>query len=151
VKDDLHGLGFAASNADGTEVILMFKEALDLSTLSETDFTFAGKDIAVTSIRMDAGDLNHPTVHLILSRPINSEDVMLLNITGVKSLTNQSISEAAYPIITLISVQQIKELVDLEGDGVHMDDIIKYMNTLGDLTGDNVFDPYDIQFLLQQI
>jgi hypothetical protein len=36
-------------------------------------------------------------------------------------------------------------------DGVHIDDIIKYMKTLGDLTGDNVFDTYDVQFLLQQI
>jgi hypothetical protein len=88
---------------------------------------------------------------LKLSRPISLADVMLLNIADVKSLANHTIRENAYPIKTLASVQEFKDQLDSENDGVHMDDIVHFMETNQDITGDNLFDTDDIRYLLEQI
>jgi hypothetical protein len=156
VQEDYHfsinrWIGFAAANASGTEVTLVFKENVDRSTINPSSFAFTGSTITVASVRSDAADVYHTTVHLTLSRAITLQDLMLLNVTGVKSINDQTLNEAVFPIINLESVQQLQTLIDVSNDGVHIDDIIKFINSREDLTGDNVFDSYDIQFLLQQI
>jgi hypothetical protein len=147
-------LGYAASNADGTEAILVFKEALDLSTLTKDKFAIQigdNNNVNITSVTYDQGSSAHPVVHLKLNGAIPGTNNWMLNITGVRTAAGADVNITAFPITSMAKVQQLNTLIDPLNDGVHMDNIIMYMQTKQDVTGDGVFDRFDIQYLLDQI
>jgi hypothetical protein len=147
-------LGFATSNAQGTEVIVAFKQAVDFTTFASSGFTLtddAGHIMTIASIAYDASNVNHPTVHLKLNGTLAAQSAWLLNIDEVTNTAGDLIHVTSFPIFSSAHVLEIQQNIDLLNDGVHIDDIIKKLNAGQDLTGDNRFDSYDIQFLLQQI
>ncbi|QGQ97946.1 tandem-95 repeat protein [Paenibacillus psychroresistens] len=147
-------LGFAVSHAQGTEVILSFKEALDLTTLASNHFTLANEhnsEVTIAAITYEALDTDHPIIHLKLNGVLTNQGTWLLIVNGVKNSAGASINVISLPVTSPVQILEIQQRLDTANDGVHIDDIIKHMNTLEDITGDNVFDSYDIQFILQQI
>ncbi|MDB5053886.1 MAG: hypothetical protein JWM44_1936 [Bacilli bacterium] len=144
-------LASASSNAEGNRVVLVFKQALDPASLNPANFTFANGGPIVTAVRYESFNSQGMIVYLSLSSTITAQDSPLLNISGVNTMSGKAVHIVSDPIISLAGILQLRHTLDSQNDGIHIDDIVQYMNKIPDLNGDNKFDIYDAVFLLKEL
>jgi hypothetical protein len=144
----------AIANDTDTEITLIGRTPLRQDvTLLPSSFQIEGGPIVVGAY-YDPGDAQHRTVKLTLAEPLPAGIATTLTIDSAITTEDGSvISVAGYPIFGTTQQQQARRAIDQAQDGVHMDDIMKYLSGAsgGDLNGDGSFDLYDAELLLSLI
>jgi hypothetical protein len=149
-------LAFAAANEQGTSIQLMFKERLSqqsLATLAASSFALSGTNATITEAKQVAFTSGGSLVLLRLSEPIQLSALaqMHLSFSGLSTAANVQISGAAIPVLAPQRMQSLRTQLDLSGDGIGIDDIVKWQGAQSDVTLDQRVDVYDLLLLLLQL
>lgn len=146
-------VGLAASNPEGTKVKVLFKEELDKSfALDPSRFTFESGGLSVTDVRYSQGDPYALILSITAASGAFVPETWKLNIQeGARTADGQPMNIKGTRVVTASAVQALRDELDELQDGIHIDDIVSYMIDQTDVTGDRVFDRYDVILLLSQL
>jgi len=146
---------FADINKSGSEITLMYGEMLNLSShIDPTKFSINGTDVTVAHADYVAADASHQSIKLFLSEPISSSQFISVNIAAgaVNNYDGQGLPAVTHRgVFTPHEFQTVRSDFDFNADGFHADDIVKAIIQQKDVTRDQVFDKYDILYLLKQL
>ncbi|RAV22131.1 chitobiase/beta-hexosaminidase C-terminal domain-containing protein [Paenibacillus contaminans] len=111
-----------------------------------------GQTFTAVTAELDSGDLSGYSLRLTFETPLTGNELTLKLADGAVQLEpgKRNIAQML-PIKGEADVAAIRAEMDTDGDGVRIDDVVKYLNRMHDVTGDGKVDRNDIRFLLMQI
>lgn len=154
VQNEDH-VGFARM-IDATTLEVAFTTPAQLpSTPSLSAFHLSGTSASVIQVSsVPASYADDMRIRLKLSQPIGAgENVKLSLLPGALQLpNNQPLLQLNAPILTLSRLDALSVQLDSMEDGVHIDDVVRFMNSHSqadkDLNSNDRFDKFDVQVLL---
>ncbi|MDF2669369.1 MAG: hypothetical protein K0R67_1675, partial [Paenibacillus sp.] len=116
-----------------------------------------GAQAVVTGLRSVYTGSETVVLEVTLSEALSSTSSLSISILPglLKSVpSNQSITQLHIPIVSLAATQQLYETMDIHQDGLHVEDVLRYIGSptsFKDFNGDGVYDRNDLLFLLSLI
>jgi hypothetical protein len=116
-----------------------------------------GAQAVVTGLRSVYTGSETVVLEITLSEALSSTSSLSISILPglLKSVpSNQSITQLHIPIVSLAATQQLYETMDIHQDGLHVEDVLRYIGSptsFKDFNGDSVYDRNDLLFLLSLI
>ncbi|SEB90028.1 hypothetical protein [Paenibacillus sp. GP183] len=149
-------LSLAAAHADGTEAVLILKKELDTTyVMDPARFAFDQAGVTVMGAQYDMQDTTHHTIRLKMSTnkglAPNVNTIKLNAEEAARTLDGNPISFKNAPVISPETNAALRHQLDPRQNGIHIDDIVTFIETRTDVNGDGIFDQYDVLWLLKQI
>jgi hypothetical protein len=146
---------FAFADVTENTITLMLSAAMnDDVQLDPQKFAIVrdGQTFAAATVELDSGDLSGYSLRITFETLLNGDQLTLKLADGAIQL-----QPGKRNIVQMLKIKgeadvaAIRAEMDTDGDGVRIDDVVKYLNRKRDVTGDGKVDRNDIRFLLMQI
>lgn len=144
-------IGFARM-ADEETLEVAFMPAVQIPSAPNLPaFRLSGTEAAVIQwSHVPVPSSSGPKIRLKLDKPILPGEIVQLNLLqgAVLLPNNQPLLQMNVPVLTNAQLNVLSQQLDISMDGVHIDDVVRFMNTQPDLNGNGQYDRYDVQVLL---